>query len=55
MFDGIDTEHLLICELNPYISDLGKLFVSLYISTTKLIDFCQTVNPLYEYNSTIFF
>jgi len=32
ILDGTDTAALLICEVSPYLSSFGKLFVILYVS-----------------------
>lgn len=41
---GIEEEDLLICDINPYISSLGKFDVALYIAKVKSWLFCQNSN-----------
>ena len=47
MFEGIETAALLICEVIPYNSSLGKDWVVLYNSFTSVMLFCHTIKSLW--------
>lgn len=46
IFRPIDNEALFICDVNPYISSLGKFRVTVYTVNTKACAFSQTFNFL---------
>ena len=41
IFEGIETDDLLNCDVNPYFSSSGKEDVARYISVTNSMDCCQ--------------
>ncbi len=46
IFEGRETTALRSCDINPYFSSSGKVFVNLYIDSTKSMDILQTSKSL---------